>query len=175
MRDQFGDVVAGRSPDRNPHLLRSNIGTPRSNIGTPVIINTTNGINTINAQNPFIIPGVSPVPTSIVYTNYPRFGDGQPISAETLILPGAQPFVPSPSIFLNGSSSLPNLNPTPYSMAIGNEQSPVRQGIADFIKVGSGVIPGTSYGITNDNYQRYKQAKEENDRLSNLEYNRYRK
>lgn len=170
MRDQFGNVVAGRNPDRNPSLLRSYIGTPRSNIGTPVIINTGNGINAFNAHNPFIIPGVSPTPTSIVYTNYPMFGNGQPISAETLLLPGGQPFVPSPSVFLNGSQSLPNLHMANMGYAIGNEQSPVRQGIADFIKVGSGVIPGTSYGITNDNYLRYKLAKEENDRLNELEY-----
>jgi hypothetical protein len=136
-------------------------------------VNTGNGINTINAQNPFIIPGVSPVPTSIVYTNYPRFSDGQPISAETLIMPGGQPFIPSPAIFLNGSSSLPNL--APYSTVIGTNQSPVRQGIADFIKVDSGDVPGTAYGITNENYQKYKSAKEENDRLSDLEFSRYRR
>jgi len=135
-----------------------------------LILNTGNGINTVNAQNPLLIPGISPVPTSVVFTNYPQFGDGQPIAAETLILPSAQPFVPSPSIFLSGSQSLPNLNPTPYSTAIGTNQSPIRQGIADFIKVGSGVIPGTSYGITNDDYQKYKQAKYENDLLTDLEY-----
>jgi len=181
LRDQFGNVVAGRSPDRNHHLLRSNIGTPnsswgtRSNIGTPVIINSGNGVNTINAHNPFIIPGVSPTPTSIVYTNYPQFGDGQPISGESLILPGGQPFVPSPSVFLSGSQSLPNLHIANMSNAIGNEQSPVRQRIPDFIKVGSGVIPGTSYGITNENYLKYKQAKEENDKLNELEYSKYKK
>lgn len=151
------------------------MSTPRSNIGTPIIINTGNGVNSINAQNPFIIPGISPVPTSVVYTNYPKFGDGQPISAESLIMPGGQPFVPSPSIFLQGSQSLPNLNPVPYSTAIGNESSPVRQGIADFIKVGSGVVPGTSYGITHENYLRYRDAKEENDRLNELEYSRMRR
>lgn len=182
LRDQFGNVVAGRSPDRNQHLLRSNIGTPtssyegrRSNVGTPLIINSGNGVNTINAQNPFVIPGVSPTPTSIVYTNYPRFGDGQPISGETLIMPGGQPFVPSPSVFLGGSQSLPNLHITDMNTAIGNEQSPVRQGIPDFIKVGSGVVPGTSYGITNENYQKYKNAKEQNDKLSELEYSKYKK
>lgn len=132
-------------------------------------------MNAINAQNPFIIPGISPVPTSVVYTNYPKFGDGQPISAESLIMPGGQPFVPSPSIFLQGSQSLPNLNPVPYSTAIGNESSSVRQGIADFIKVGSGVVPGTSYGITHENYLRYRDAKEENDRLNELEYSRMRR
>jgi hypothetical protein len=152
LRDQYGNVVAGRSPDRNPNLMRSYIETPRSN------------------DTPFIIPGISPTPTQVVYTNYPRFGDGQPISAETLILPGGQPFVPSPSVFLNGSQSLPNFNISNLGQAIGSEQSPVRQGIADFIKVGSGVIPGTSYGITNDNYQNYKLAKEESDRLSDLEF-----
>ena len=182
LRDQFGNVVAGRSPDRNHNLLRSNLGTPnssegvaRATIGTPAVINLGNGINTISAQSPFVIPGVSPTPTSIVYTNYPRFGDGQPISAETLIMPGGQPFVPSPSVFVNGSQSLPNLHIANMSTAIGNEQSPVRQGIPDFIKVGSGVVPGTSYGITNENYQKYKEAKERNDRLSSLEYSRYRK
>lgn len=175
LRDQFGNVVAGRLPDRNPHLLRNQVGTPRSNIGTPLIIQTSNGINALNVQNPFIIPGISPVPTSVVFTNYPQFGDGQPIAGQSLILPSGQPFVPSPSIFLNGSQSLPNLNPTPYSYEIGNNLSPVRQGIADFIKVGSGVIPGTSYGITNENYQKYKQAKEENDLLNDLEYTRYKR
>ena len=152
LRDQFGNVVAGRSPHKNANLLRTNIGTPRSNLGTPMLVNTNNGITTINAQNPFIIPGISPTPTQVVLTNQAQFGDGQPITAESLILPANQPFVPSPSIFLNGSQSLPNLNPEPYSTAIGTNASPVRQGIADFIKVGSGVVPGTSYGITNDDY-----------------------
>lgn len=162
--------MAGRRPDRNPSLVRGNIDTPRSSIATPLIVNTNNGINALNVQNPFIIPGVSPVPTQIVMTNYPQFGDGQPIAAESLILPANQPFVPSPSIFLNGSQSLPNLNPAGYSTVIGTNESPVRQGIADFIKVGSGVVPGTSYGITNENYLKYKQAKEENDLLAELEY-----
>ena len=175
LRDQYGNVVAGRSPDRNPHLRRNSIGTPRSNIGTPIIVQTANGINALNVQNPFIIPGISPVPTSVVFTNYPQFGDGQPIAAQSLILPSGQPFVPSPAVFLNGSQSLPNLNPTPYGLEIGNNLSPVRQGIADFIKVGSGVIHGTSYGITAENYDKYKRAKEENDLLNELEYTRHKR
>ena len=142
------------------------MGTPRSNIGTPLIVNLGNGVNAINAQNPFIIPGISPVPTSIVYTDYPRFGDGQPISAETLIMPGGQPFIASPSVLLNGSSSLPNLN------VYANQQSPGgRQGIADFITLGA----GNSQGGGNENYQKYRSAKEENDRLNELEYSHYNK
>lgn len=129
-----------------------------------------NGINTLNAHNPFIIPGISPVPTQVVLTNQAQFGDGQPIAAHSLILPSSQPFVPSPSVFLSGSQSLPDLNPMPYSTVIGTNNSPVRQGIADFIKVGSGVIPGTSYGMTYDDYEKYKLAKYENDRLAELEH-----
>ncbi|CAI2387338.1 unnamed protein product [Moneuplotes crassus] len=180
LRDQFGNVVAGRSPDRSNKFLRSNIGTPnssqgRSNIGTPMIVNTGNGVSTINAQNPFIIPGVSPTPTSIVYTNYPQFGDGQPISGQALIMPGGQPFVPSPSAVLNGTQSLPNIHLGNVNTLASVEQSPVRQGIPDFIQVGSGGIPGTSYGLTNAQYLEYLKAKEENDALTELKYDKYNK
>lgn len=57
---------------------------------------------------PLIIPGIGPNnSTTVVQTNPIRFNDDTPISTNTMILPGGQPFVPTPTSFLPGTLQLP--------------------------------------------------------------------
>jgi hypothetical protein len=68
---------------------------------TVLVHNTGTGVA---FPQPLIIPGIGPNnSTTVVQTNPVRFNDDTPITTNTMILPGGQPFIPTASSFLPGT------------------------------------------------------------------------
>ena len=83
-----------------PEMPKPNIQTyhPVTGDKTIVVHNSSTGLA---FPQPLIIPGVGPNgSTTVVQTNPIKFDQDTPLTTGAMILPGGQPFIPSPGSFI---------------------------------------------------------------------------